>query len=264
MPAMRFADVQWPPPRCSLTLHLAAQYKFLVIIIITAQEQPGVCSFRNSRSAILLQQWQLLRCCGRIRLLVVVEGADSRVPQGSVFGPVLFLLYESPIARVLSTFDVHHHVYKDDLNIVSAFSGDIGALSHLEQATTARQYMTGPQLRKLHQPITITVAWVALKCKETATLLEVQIDSGLSMDQFIISKVKSSNYHLRAFKKIRPALSRQVAESVGRSVIQSRLDYCNSLLAGATSGSLIRLKRIQNQVARSVACLPQCTHSQPT
>jgi len=41
-------------------------------------------------------------------------------------------------------------------------------------------------------------------------------------DQFISSEVKSSNYHLRAFRKIGPALSRQVAESVGRSIILSR------------------------------------------
>jgi len=161
---------------------------------------------------------------------------------------------------VLSTFDVRHHVYADDLNIVSAFSADIGALTHLEQATSAVHNWytanglllnsdksevliagTRPQLRKIHQPITITVAGVALKCKENVTLLGVQIDSGLSMDQFISSKVKSSNYHLRAFRKIRPALSRQVAESVGRSIILSRLVYCNSLHAGATSENLSRL-----------------------
>jgi len=53
-------------------------------------------------------------------------------------------------------------------------------------------------------------------------------------------------------------------ESVGRSIILSRLNYCNSLLAGATSGGLNRLHRIQIQVARSVTSLPQRTHAQPT
>jgi len=230
-------------------------------------------------------QWFRSYLTGRTQLLAApcssrIASCSSRVPQGSVLGPVLFLLYGSHIARTLSTFDVRHHVYADDLNIVSAFSADIGALTLSVQATsavhdwyTANDLLlnpdksevlitgTGPQL---HQPITITIAEIELKCKENVTLLGVKIDSGLSMDQFISYKVKSSNYHLRAFGKIRPVLSRQVTESVGRSIILSQLDYCNSLLAGATSGSLSRLQRIQNQVARSVVCLPRPTHAQPT
>jgi len=43
-------------------------------------------------------------------------------PQGSVLELVLFLLYESPIARVLAQYAVRHHVCADDLNIVSAFT----------------------------------------------------------------------------------------------------------------------------------------------
>jgi len=57
----------------------------------------------------------------------------SSVSQGSVLGPVLFLLYQSPIAR----HALCHHVYADDLNIVSAFSVDGDTHSKIEQATSA-------------------------------------------------------------------------------------------------------------------------------
>jgi len=51
------------------------------------------------------------------------------------------------------------------------------------------------------------------------------------------------------------ALIRSVAESVGRSIVLSRLDYCNSLLYSAISGVLDRLQRLHDQVDRTVESL---------
>jgi len=43
------------------------------------------------------------------------------VPQGSILEPVLFSLFLSPISRVIAPFRLEHHVYSDDLNIISSF-----------------------------------------------------------------------------------------------------------------------------------------------
>jgi len=44
--------------------------------------------------------------------------------------------------------------------------------------------------------------------------------------------VRSCSYHTRALRHIRPLLTLDVANSVGHSIVASRLDYANALLHG--------------------------------
>ena len=55
-------------------------------------------------------------------------------------------------------------------------------------------------------------------------------------------------------KKIRSIMSTDAANKLTVSLILSRLDYCNSLLAGIPDNKLNTLQRIQNHTARLVLC----------
>ena len=63
---------------------------------------------------------------------------------------------------------------------------------------------------------------------------------------------KSSLYHLRSLRHIRPCLTLDMAKSVGVAIVQSRLDYCNSLFFGTSENNIRKLQRIQNTLARIV------------
>ena len=61
---------------------------------------------------------------------------------------------------------------------------------------------------------------------------------------------------LRRLGKIRPFLSTDAANKLAVSFILTRLDYCNSLLAGLPDNKLNKLQRIENHAARIVLSKP--------
>ena len=69
--------------------------------------------------------------------------------------------------------------------------------------------------------------------------------------------MSSCAYQLKLVNSIRASLDVQVAERVLNAIFTSRLDYCNSLLAGLTAQDFTRLQKLQNAAARCVLMRPQ-------
>src|SRR5664279_5553916 len=64
--------------------------------------------------------------------------------------------------------------------------------------------------------------------------------------------VKSCNYHLQTLRHIRQSVTREVANAIACSIIGTRIDYCNSLLRGASEANFDKLQRVQNRAYRVV------------
>ena len=78
------------------------------------------------------------------------------------------------------------------------------------------------------------------------------LDETLSMDAHIKYLCRILFCQLHRIGKIRSFLSTDAANKLAVSLILSRLDYCNSLLAGLPDNKLNKLQLIQNHAARLV------------
>ena len=70
-------------------------------------------------------------------------------------------------------------------------------------------------------------------------------------------------YQLRRLKQVRRILGQQITATLVSAFIFSRLDYCNSLLAGLSKNSVRPLQRVQNAAARLVAGIGPRDHVTP-
>ena len=75
---------------------------------------------------------------------------------------------------------------------------------------------------------------------------------------------RSCSYHLRDLRRIRSTLNFKTASTIATSLVQSKLDYCNSLYLNLPEYHLNKLQVIQNNMARAVTCKRKFDHISPT
>ena len=105
---------------------------------------------------------------------------------------------------------------------------------------------TSAQLRAANGISNIAVAGASLKPTAELKLLGVILNSHLTFVAHVSAVCKACNYHLWALRHIRHLLTADVANTLACSIVGSSLDYCNSVLYGAPTSTVMKLQRLQN------------------
>ena len=171
------------------------------------------------------------------------------MPQGSVLGPVLCLLYTGEINRIIDQYNLQSQCYADDCQVHSSCKPD----KKDELIKSTLKYIEGLFL------------WMA------SNRLKLNPDKTefMLMRQWVLKHtgnvVRTCFFQLRRqLKTIRNCIQLDTAKTLVNAFVVMRLDYCNSLLAGIIpSCQLNGLQSVFNAATRLVCRASRYDHIMP-
>ena len=202
------------------------------------------------------------------------------VPQGSIIGPLLFLLYINDLSSCLSTSCPR--MYADDTNIstsaydIEALEGQLNLeLSKLNQWLKANklnlnvaktEFMIMGSRQRLNaradgRPINLNIEGKNIKRVDTSKSLGVFIDKNLSWEKHINEISKKISSGIGALKQVRPFVTLDTAIKIYKALIEPHFDYCSPVWHGISNKLNDKLQKLQNRAARVLTKSPFDTSS---
>ena len=193
------------------------------------------------------------------------------VPQGSVFGPILFCICTIGLSHILKRHGVFFKLFADDTQFYLTFNNvddtaqklrdimrdikewmEMKQLKLNEDKTECMIVRKKGDLRRWENLQSLNIDGNDIGITKTVKNLGVILDSNLSMKEQINKVVRLAGYHLRNIAFIRKYVDESSMRKLIHNHVISRLDYCNSLYYGLPNYQLKKLQYIMNWAPRLI------------
>ena len=233
-------------------------------------------------------QWFRSYLTNRSQKVVISEVASSLrqlefgVPQGSILGPLLFVLYMAPLQDVISRHGLDCMFYADDTQLYIAVnpkkpSSELDRLSSCVEdiikwntdnfllcnpTKTEVMHLTSRFIKNHSPPLQFLISGdTTIKPSEQVRDLGVILDKHMNMRLHINDTCKKILLSIKSIGRIRKYVSQESLKKLVHALVLSRLiDYSNSLLYGATRSDLDKLQRTMNSAARLITGIKKYEH----
>ena len=211
---------------------------------------------------------------------------ESGVPQGSVLGPLLFLIYINDLERNIKS---NIKFFADDTMLFSIVKDHVISADNLNHDLNIIQLWAHQWKMEFNPDPTKQATAVLFSCKKSnpnhpqlifnGTIVEkvndqkhlgLILDSSLSFEKHLNEKMIKAKKHIGIIKHLSNFLPIKTLDQMYKALVRSHLDYCdiiyhmpshqNQAPLGVTLSSLmVKVERIQYQAALTISGAWRCS-----
>ena len=197
------------------------------------------------------------------------------IPQGTILGPLLFILYINDLPNCLSNSVAR--MYADDTHLTFASNNINDVMNHdLSNVNTwltankltlnsSRTELIGSRQRlgTYDTSPKLIIGGDIINQVSSVKSLGVHIDENLSWNMHIEKIAKKIASGIGAIKRCRPFVNRATLEFVFNALVQPYFNYCSEVWGHCNKSLSNRLQKLQNRAARILTFSSYDTSADP-